>query len=289
MREKYKMLRKVIFVLLLIGTLGYLGVSAKTLKAFLVEDKKIDEASGIACGYINPQTLYTHNDSGGKNALFVLNYTGKTLGRIIIDGVKNRDWEDIATAKDSKGVSNIYVGDIGDNKAKYSSVFIYRFPEPKLNLSQSFELTVNNIDRIEFSYEDGARDAEALFVDPKTADIYVISKRETNVGVYLLPYPQSTQKLNIAKKVATLPLTWVTAAAISPDGKKILVKSYTGVWEWKVKRKQSITEAFSNQEKSLKYKIEPQGEAITWDHKGKSYFTLSERSEDKPLFLNHYQ
>ncbi|PKN79909.1 MAG: hypothetical protein CVU48_03800 [Candidatus Cloacimonetes bacterium HGW-Cloacimonetes-1] len=282
------MLRKVIFVLLLIGTLGYLGVSAKTLKNFLVEDMKIDEASGIACGYVNPQTLYTHNDSGGKNALFVLNYTGKTVGRIVLDGVKNRDWEDIATAKDpASGISRIYVGEIGDNQAKHKSVFVYRFAEPKLD--GRLDISISDIDRIEFTYEDGSRDAEALFVDPKTMDIYVISKRETKVGVYLLSYPQSTQEVNVAKKVATLPLTWVTAAAISPDGRKILIKTYTGIWQWKLKRNQSITEAFSNREQSLRYKIEPQGEAITWDPRGKSYFTLSERSEDKPLFLNHYQ
>jgi len=177
-------------------------------------------------------------------------------------------------------------GEIGDNAAKYSSCFIYRFPEPEI---ADTLIVVSEIDTIEFVYEDGPRDAEALFADPRTGDLYVISKRETNPGVYRIAYPQSFQAMNIAHRVASLPYNWVTAADICPSGRYILVKTYSAIYRYKRGARQDIAAALSGRYKSLPYKLEGQGEAVAWDHKGKGYFTISERLGETPVELYYYK
>jgi len=280
-------------ILLLIGLLGIIGYSIMAISipsSYAMRDSEIDEASGLAASPIHPEILYTHNDSGGKNAIYLLSTQGETRGKLILEGIKNRDWEDIATCYDAKSKqSYIYVAEIGDNRAKYPSVFVYRFKEPQLLPEKDFMLNIEEIERLEIVYEDGARDAEALFVDPLTMDMYIISKREDSVGVYQIKYPQSISSINTAFRVATLPLSMVTAADISPDGKKILIKTYTGIWQITKKRGQSITQALQNRMKDRPYKVEPQGEAVAWDSKGKGYYTLSEVNPDYPLFLYYYK
>lgn len=282
------MYKRLLFILLLLlGAIGLIMVSAGSVNEAIVEDMRIDEASGIAASFKTEGILYTHNDSGGKPVVYTLNSRGLMPTQLVLDGVKNRDWEDIAVSRDPKDArSYIFVGEIGDNNARYSSVFVYRFEEPAL---LDTLISIRKIDRIEIQYEDGPRDAEALFVDPKKGDIYIISKREEKVGLYQVVYPQSYTEINIAKKVATLPLSMVTAADICPKGKYILVKTYTGVMRYTRSGKTSIAKAMGKKPKPMPYKIEPQGEAIGWDYNGKGYFTLSERAPGQPLILYYYK
>ncbi|NJM26814.1 MAG: hypothetical protein HC859_16435 [Bacteroidia bacterium] len=99
----------------------------------------------------------------------------------------------------------IYVGEIGDNAAKFDYKYIYRLEEPKLDLSSPVEVDVTTIDSIKFQLPDGKRDTEAIMVDPLTKDLYVFSKREKEeIHVYVLPFPQSTTTLVTARFVMKL-------------------------------------------------------------------------------------
>ncbi len=288
---RWKLRGRLILGILLLIAIGYNVVAMPAVHRLPVEAEEIDEASGLASGRSNKEVLYTHNDSGGRKAVHVLGTAGKMLGEFVLRGIENRDWEDIAIGKGARSKENyIYVGEIGDNRARHPSIFVYRFAEPSIeSLPEGFSIPVTLIDRIEIRYEDGARDAEALLVDPRTRDIIIITKREPQVGVYRVAYPQATDRINTAVKIATLPLTWVTAADISPDGKKILVKTYTGIFQWKRKGKEDLSRTFSRGFEHLPYEIEPQGEAVCWDAKGKGYYTLSERAIDQELYLYYYR
>lgn len=272
---------------LLLGALGCALLGKPSLQSDTVEEAIINEASGLASSLKTPGLLYTHNDSGGSASVFVLNKRGLMPARIELKGVNNRDWEDIATGVDPRdGQPYVFVGEIGDNNAKYSSVFIHRFAEPEI---LDTLIILDRIDRIEFTYEDSARDAEALFADPVSGDLYVISKREENCGIYRLAYPQSYDKPNVARRVGTLPYCWVTAADISPTGNRILVKTYSNVFCYKRGKNQSVAEALSGKPREMRYKLEEQGEAITFDEHGKGYFTLSERLGETPVELYYYR
>ncbi len=247
----------------------------------------IDEASGLITGRTNPDLLYSHNDSGGKASICLLNTKGEKKGEWLLNNAQNRDWEEIGISTENKK-NYIFIGEIGDNQAKYSQCCFYKFEEPLYNPKKP-ELSIKNIQKINFRYENGPRDAEAFFIDPVSYDIIIISKREPEAGVYKISYPYLTDSVNIAHKITQLPSTWITSTDISKDGTKILVKNYTNIWLYNRIAKEDLKDTFGRKPLELDYKIEPQGEAVCWDKDSKGYFTLSEKAENQNQKLYYYQ
>ena len=119
------------------------------------------------------------------------------LGLIKIKRNIARDWEDMCIGPGpQKNIDYLYIGDIGDNFSKFKKKRIHRFKEPIIDLNQDspFNIKIKDFDTIVFTYPDGNRDAEALMVDPNTKDLYILSKRESSVSIYRLPFPQSTKR-----------------------------------------------------------------------------------------------
>nr|MBI1228798.1 hypothetical protein [Cytophagales bacterium] len=248
-----------------------------------LKDSRVDEASGLAESIRYPGHFWTHNDSGDEAILFLVNMQGQTVVTLSIEGATNRDWEDIATGiGTTEGESYIYVGEIGDNYTQYPYKHIYRLKEPQLdNLNEGQNLLSGPVETITFSYADGNRDAETVMVDPQTNDIYIVSKREDQVHLYLMEYPQSLTDTLVLPVVQTLPFTRITAGDISADGSEIVIKSITQVYHWKRADKESISATLKRMAERLPYFIEPQGEAIAWLKDGSGYMTLSEESITK--------
>jgi len=233
----------------------------------------LDEASGIADSKQNPGYLWVQQDSGNPNDIALLSHDGNFLKTIKLNLTSNRDWEDMALANGPvTGTSYIYLADIGDNSLVSPEYFIYRFGEPVAAAN-----VVGSIDKIRFQYPDGPHDAETVLVDHNTKDILIITKQDIPSRVYKLSYPQSTGAINIATLSGTLPFSGATSAAVSPDGKEILVKTYTAIWEWKKNEGQTIEQAFTGTPMPLSYQLEPQGEAVCFKNDNTGFFTLSER------------
>lgn len=248
----------------------------------------IDEASGMAMSIINKDKFWTHNDSGDKARIFLVNTAAQYQMTINIRNATNRDWEDIAVAVDPKdGQSKIYIGDIGDNDAKYEYRAIYILAEP--TVTENVDITMDYQQKIIYKYEDGPRDAETLMVDPLTGDIYIVSKRETNVHLYQIAYPFNTNDTIIAKKIMVLPFTQIVAGDISSDGKEILLKNYQKVWYWSRKEGTTIATTLSHKPFETTYMQEPQGESICWSTDAKAFFTISEESpiKIKPILYKY--
>ncbi|OGU71631.1 MAG: hypothetical protein A2V93_06410 [Ignavibacteria bacterium RBG_16_34_14] len=245
----------------------------------LIEFYAITEASGIAASKKNTNVLWTHNDSGDLARIFAINNNGEHLGVYTIENATNRDWEDIAVGSGpNENEEYIYVAEIGDNLSQYDLKYIYRIPEPIVDANQApVNISLGNADVIKYRYPDGSRDAETIMIDPVTKDIYIVSKRENNVRIYLAAYPQSLTDTLSLEQVATLPLTQIVAGSISPDGKEILLKNYDYVYYWHRNLQQTIAEALTNnQYYLLPYTREPQGEAICWSYNSDGYYTVSE-------------
>ncbi|MGY6743367.1 MAG: hypothetical protein ACXIUQ_11580 [Cecembia sp.] len=238
-----------------------------------IENRIIDEASGLVFSQKHPGLLYTHNDSGGDPVVFMIDTMGRHVGEIKLLGVENRDWEDIAIGPGpEKGRSYIYVGEIGDNNAKYDQIKLFRFPEPSV-LEKELEVKP---EILILNYPDGPRDAETLMVDPITEDIFILSKRDSVNILYRAPQTAFSQEEYVLEKVMDLPFTMSVAGDISADGSKIIIKNYFMVFYWERKEGESVPEALKRDPKILPYKPEPQGEAIAFDPNGKAYYTLSE-------------
>lgn len=251
----------------------------------------LDEASGLASSRSNSQYIWSHNDSGGDPLLYLMTQAGADSGRFVLDGAQNIDWEDMAIGSGPMaGQDYLYAADIGDNRAARDSYTIYRVPEPDLNVADiPATSTLTGVEAINYIYDDGnARDAEALMVDPATSDIYIVSKREASVILYVLPFPQNTAQLDTADRLRVLPFTMVTAADISPDGNEVLIKNYLNVYHWSKSGTESISELLGTPASRLPYTVEPQGEAIAWHSNSGTYFTLSEAGNNQPVILYNY-
>jgi len=240
----------------------------------------INEASGLAVSRQSSDYLWTHNDRGDINRIFLIHKNGTHLGSFRLLGTTNRDWEDIAIGRGpSPGVNYLYIGDIGDNNAAYAEKHIYRIPEPDVSLAnnQVNWVDLEGAERIRFVYPEGKRmDAETLMIDPLTLDLYIVTKREFPVTVYRLPYPQSTTQVITAEKYGTLPFTMATGGDISSLGTEIIIKTRERVFLWTRSPTESISDAFMREPFRLPYQEEPQGEAIAFDEEATRYFTLSE-------------
>ena len=244
-----------------------------------------DEVSGMADSKANPGALWIEEDSGNPPRVILLQHNGALQKKIYIKGATNRDWEDMALAAGPDATkSYLYIADVGDNSARYSNYSIYRFPEPLATTD-----TVYAPDKINFTYPDGAHDAEAILVDSRTKDIYIITKRDAASQVFKLAYPQSTTTATEAQLVVTLPFTGAVGAAISPDGKEIMIKTYPGIFYWKKAATETIETALQKKGVALPYMPEPQGEALCFKNDGSGFLTLSEKSFAASVGLQFYK
>lgn len=236
------------------------------------------EISGVAASRKNPGVLYVHNDSGNPNQVYLTDSTGANIGTMNMP-VPNRDWEDIAVGPGPvAGVSYLYVGDIGDNKWQYPSVYIYRFPEPDLSgLTYPVNINITQVETIELKYPDGPRNAETLMVDPITKDIYIASKQSNVSKIYVARYPQNTASATVMTPVVQLYFDHATGGDISPDGTEILLRSNQLIWYWKLAAGTGISDGLLTAPEVAPYaNNEPQGEGICFAADNSGYFTDTE-------------
>lgn len=262
----------------------------------------ISEASGLVASRKNPGVYWTLNDSGGDAAIYAFNSNGEHLGVYSLNGITNRDWEDLAIGGGTYQQPYLYIGDIGDNNSQYDIKYIYRIVEPDVESTQSpVTETINYIETISVQYPEGNYNAETLMVDPLTNDVYIVTKRWLDYQggtdkVFRATYPQSTTETIILDEVAQLDYlpslvpfsenyAGATAGDISPIGDEMLIKTYNHVYHWKRNQGQSLTEMMQNEYHILDYIIEPQGEAICWEPDGTGYYTVSE--EPSSFFPAH--
>lgn len=258
------------------------GVALTTIK----QAGTLNEISGMAASIKNPGCFWVHNDSGDDARLYLINKDGRIVCfvNLMTEHTDNRDWEDIAVGPGpAEGESYIYIGEIGDLGKKYSEKYIFRIVEPEVDMGADYStlnIAGSKISTITFDYADGPRDAEILLIDPDTKDLYVITKREDRVQVYLFAYPQNyEEKIIIERSSVTLPFRMANGGDISADGREILLKNLTNVYYWKREEGESVLEALARPPEVLPYTKEPQGEAIGWFRDGSAYLTVSEKKD----------
>jgi hypothetical protein len=284
------MKREKALILLILILFTFSVISAQTKHK--VKDKILDEVSGIAASRANPGLYYVHNDSGGKNEVYVLNGKGKKVHTIVLNGAVNRDWEDIAVGPGpNKGLNYIYVGEIGDNKARYPGITLYRYPEPNFAMREIRKREPSEapvVVPLFVIFEDGAKDCETLMIDPANGDVYLVSKREQKVGLYQIKAPLKTDSLNVARRILDLDFALAVGGDISLARDNVIIKNYEKVFRWYVAPGQEIKDALSKPPEELPYEVEPQGEAICWSVDGESFFTISEKAKKQPLYFYRY-
>lgn len=247
-------------------------------------DNSIVEASGLAVSSAHPGYIWVHEDSGSPARLTLLKKDGTIFKLLPVVGADNVDWEDMALSKGpDPSLSYLYLADIGDNSKARNDCAIYRVPEPGITA-----MNATGTEKLRFAYPDGPRDAEGIIVSHSSRDIYIITKSDNPARIYKLPYPQSTTATNTAIQVGQLGFSGVTGAALSTDGKEIIVKTYLALNYFQVSQGQTVEETFKQTPESLAYELEPQGEAVAFAADNSGFYTLSEKAFSSVVNLCFY-
>lgn len=195
---------------------------------------EVRESSGLAKSLIRPGVLWTHNDRGAGPDLFAVDESGRLLQRVRVS-VPAVDWEDIEIAPCEAGTC-LYVGDIGDNDANRETITIYRIAEPDANARDAPAIA------LEARFPEGPRDAESLFALP-TGDLFLVTKgRRQGIALYRYPAPQRPQEVVLLERVRELfpepenAGDRVTAAAATPDGRWVGIRTYRALYIYAARR-----------------------------------------------------
>ena len=244
-----------------------------------LEHKKLNEASGLARSNRQSGVFWAMNDDGPAR-IYALDETGRHLGRVDIEGAKNRDWEDLASFV-VDGTPYLAIGDIGDNEARYKHLTVYIIEEPDPEddaASIAWE--------VKFRYAGGPRDVESMAVDAENGHLYVLSKRTVPAELYQLPLrahaDDQAEDVLEAKQVAILDSLpqpnqdqlrnamqngwgWQpTGMDFAPDGRSALILTYDGVNYFSRAAGQTWVDAFEGRALHLALGNFKKAEAISY-------------------------
>lgn len=264
-------------------------------------DTRITESSGLAVSRANPNLFWTHNDSGDGPYLYALDRSGKTRTRLSIPGATNVDWEDMAIGPGEDARPALYVADFGDNSHNRDNLVIYRIPEPVLDLKISQpELKSDLPDKFFFRFPDGAHDTETLLVHPKTGEMIVVTKEGSGLsGVYAFPVPLTPGGKATLQKVGTLTFAgqffsgfsrrlaqgerMATGGAVSPDGRRVFIRTYLEGYEWTIAAGQSLAQALKGKPQQMLLPLMKQGESVCYRADSKAIYLTTEGAHS-PLY-----
>jgi hypothetical protein len=250
-----------------------------------VEVAALREASGISCGWVQEGVVWTHND-GGREVLHALDAGGRPMANFTFSEAVG-DFEELAAGPGPvAGTGYLYVGDIGGNASPgdvRGTVKIVRIPEPPVPGQAGGQVPVVALpanDVFTLTYPDGQYDAEAMIIDPRNADLYLFTKTVGVSRVY-------RANLNGSGSGAVVPMVFVTtvpfpepsAAAISRDGGRILLRDEDRALQWQRGPGVSVADALRQAPVAVPVvgrPLEPNGEAIAFTADGSGYLTVSE-------------
>ncbi|HIW62479.1 MAG TPA: hypothetical protein H9881_08490 [Candidatus Stackebrandtia excrementipullorum] len=231
---------------------GYLGINDGSINQTAVDVFQLDESCGITGSYHSP--------------------------------IEPWDPEDLAM--DDAGL--LWVADIGDNQAERSTVAIHRI-DTQTGVSAIYR----------FAYPDGAHDAEAMLLPPDGVPVFVTKGvgeatlyratapldpnnpdggRLENVGSITIEptdTPGGPDQVN-GIPLADVPSVMITGGAVSPEGDRAVLRTYTDAYEWEVEDG-DVVAAITGDAEPVRTPLpgEPQGEAITYGPDG-TFITGSE-------------
>lgn len=248
-----------------------------TVTLATISSPLITETSGIVESPTQPGVYFVHNDSGDAARIYALGSDGELLATYALDGVTARDWEDLSVGPCPAGRC-LYVGDIGDNAMTRSDLAVYRVALPDVVRGDDRALPS---ERFAFAYPDGPHDAEALASRADTGDLYVLTKSNAGSTVYRFPLPLDPSARVTLTRVATLAIPaegspLVTAAELHPCEARLLVRTYTRVWEFAPPAGADFESMFTTAPRRLPAFNEVQAESIAWHADGRGYVTVSE-------------
>ncbi|MCZ2807667.1 hypothetical protein O2W18_21380 [Modestobacter sp. VKM Ac-2983] len=223
-----------------------------------ITDPRLPELSGLASA---GEAMLAMNDGGDRAEVLVLD-GACTVGEVRTAEVDPYDPEDLALAADG----TIWLADIGDNAQSRETVALIGLrPDGTTVLSR-------------LTYPDGPHDAEALLLAPDGTP-YLVTKEVLGASsVYRPDAPLADGATVPMSKVAGLGFTLtgtpggpvgragqllVTGGAVSADGSRIALRTYTDAYVWPLSGS-DVAGALAGPPVRVPLPEAPQGEAIAF-------------------------
>ncbi len=262
----------------------------------------------------NANYLWFIDDGVTPYIVAINRFTAAIAGKWTFSGITISDTEDVTSAS-VKGQPYIYLCDVGDNGNARATFQIVRIKEPTITGSDG-SLATGERDLITCEFPGAnipsQKDVECVMADPDTGDLYFITKRISPILCYRLKHQDSyagTQTLEYLgaitshtelNTITSSPQAngYVVAGCISPNGSEIMIKSYFGIFIWRRNKSAETiyqtlsrapdsvlnesyvgggdTASLTTAPKNLLPHGEPQGESVTFDAAGMSFYTCSE-------------
>lgn len=257
--------------------------------AFQQADSTLNEVSGIEVVRSQPALWWMHNDSGDSPRVFAVNKQGKIALTVNLVGGSALDWEDMAAQK-----GWVYMGDIGDNLEFRPHVQIYRFKSPTIaanSLNQKLNLPASQWEMTSVSYPDGSHNCESLAVTPDGRMLFVTKEESGTSGFYVWDKPWKGGTNGKLTKIGTWTFgpsnkrqSLATGADFSSNGRKLVVTTYTDVYEFPLKKAFDFSSLkFSPQKQALP--DQKQCEAVCYSLDGRSIYSTGEGQNAKVWVL----
>jgi hypothetical protein len=200
------------------------------------ENRRIRESSGVAVSRQGGGYLWTHNDSDDGPVLYLTDLDGRDRGTVWLRGAGAVDWEDIAAGPcPGRPGSCLVVGDIGNNLGHREWVDLYVVVEPSTLRGPTD--TVDVARHLRVRYPGGPRDTEALAVG-RDGTVWLVPKTAAgSIEIFRVRATAFAGDTATAERVGDLGFRPVpilgrvpTGAAISPDGARLVVRTYTELY-----------------------------------------------------------
>lgn len=265
----------------------------------LLLDSQLDEVSGLAASHRHSDVLWLLDDGGNPARLFAVSHRGRKLATVDVEGVVKTDWEDLA-AFDLDGRHYLLIADTGDNGGLRKTLQLHVVEEP----ARVEDGALRPAWSIAFRWPDGARDVEAVAIDPQRKEILLISKKRQPPELFVLPLRPTAGKLQTARAVGHLAgvpqasaadrqenvslarrRSQVTAATLSPDRRTLAVLTYYDLLLYRRHGDEDWARTVARRPHRHELPWLPQPEALDWARNGRGLYVTGEFAPAPLIYL----
>lgn len=274
------------------------SAAAPGKKKCTVEDDRLRELSGLVAtktGYI---VINDSSESESRKKVFYLDTKCEISKEpVSYSGAGPFDTEDLALSRDAK---TLWIADTGDNLtssthrervavwtmpvsgAKKPLLHRLAYPENKPHDAEALLVGDDGMPLIITKVPAGKSEIFTPAAKLKTGDTDAVPMKK--VGEISLPKTTTDNKMGAVGRVT------ITGAARSPDGSKVVVRTYADAFEYDVTGG-NIVGALTTGKPRVTPLSDPFGEAISYTPDGKSFVTVSDGGQmapDEPIEILSY-
>ncbi len=190
----------------------------------------MEEISGIT---FTENLIFSIQDSGNSTAIFTFTALGEFVNETKVEAIENIDWE--AITSDSNG--NLYIGDFGNNANDRKDLAIYKLKASTHN-KVSEKITFYYPEQTDFPAKKREKlyDCEAFIYYQNAFYLFTKNRSKGFDGttlLYKIPAIKGNHPAQLMGKFKTCSnynSCVVTDAAISPDGKQLVLLGHDRIW-----------------------------------------------------------